>query len=173
MIATRFAESTSHAHAQAYEVDPEVSSRVVVFPTVFYQHLNITEDQDATVDYQQAHSRVVQYDPELWNTVLLLIPANFGDQWILFAVTNMAQALPKTSVGPRAQTLTQGDRKPDSAPFAILAFNPQSEKTKRSLRDKIKSYLEWHYLVTKGEELEFVDSHNAKVSAHLHRATRS
>lgn len=160
----RSIESNSHAHARAYEVDPVVCSRVIVFPALFYQDLSTPQGQDPLVRYHQAHSRVAQYDPELWDTVLLLIPANLGDHWILFAVTNMSQARPKTSAAPRLQTLNEGDLKPDSAPFSILALNPQSEKTKRSLRDKIKSYLEWHYLNVKGEELEFVDSHNAKVA---------
>lgn len=108
----------------------------------------------------------MRYDSELWNTTLLLIPANFGDHWILFAVTNMLQARSKESVIPPLQAVAEGELEPDSEPFSILVLNPQSEKTKRGLKDKIKSYLEWHYLFTKGEELQFVFSYDAKVERH-------
>lgn len=115
------------------------------------------------MNFTQAHSQVDQYDPELWNTLLLLIPADLGDRWVLFAVTNMARAQARTSVAPPLQTLVEGELKPDSKPFAILALDSQGERHTRGLTNKIKSYLDWHYLAMRGEALEFVDSHNAKV----------
>lgn len=107
---------------------------------------------------------MAQYDSELWNTELLLIPANLGDHWILFAVTNMHQAVSKSSVAPPLQTITEGELKPDNETFSILALNPQDDETKRSLKNTIKAYLEWHHQLIKQDELQYVSSYDAKVS---------
>lgn len=116
-------------------MDPPRLSRVIIFPSTFFAALKSTMPLPDISMIQEAHSTVAIYDDELWKSTLVLIPADFGSHWILFAVTNLLQACSKTSVPPIIQTVLEGERRPDDQPVAILAFNAVlGSKTKRQYR---------------------------------------
>lgn len=84
----------------------------------------------------------------------------------------MSQARSKTSA-TYTQIIADGEIRPDNERFTILALNPQSAKTRRTLTNVIKSYLEWHFHMVKEGELQYVGGYSAKVSTLFHHLQAS
>lgn len=153
------------AYSRWYESNPRKFKSVIVFPSTFFPNLKSAQPVPKRSLLRKAHSTVTMYDAEIWHSSLIIIPAHVDGNWILFAVTNLDQACSKTSVPPRPQTIADGDCKPDEDPVAILALNMKGSETRQQHRDWVKAFFDWHFQMMKGEELQWINSFNAKASS--------
>lgn len=164
----------SQAHAVAYEHHRALLSSVLVFPTSFGRSLlpSIPAGGSAAAPsthdaIQSANAEITAYPARrIWAASILLIPIHLCYQWVLIAVTNLFDAVPRDYIGPRINDVLPGDSKPDRSPFTILVLNSgRSARTKAFLEvpQRVRSFLELSWEQYRGTKLEFVDSFTVKV----------
>lgn len=150
-------------------------AHTIIFPSLFFdklkpllrQNIDAAERETALTN---AYNIVKPYDKQLWSSKILIIPVYHKDHWIIAVVANMDQALSRECVGPPAQSIAADEYKPDTDQFALFTINSLGE-TKHAIPATIRSFLEHHFHLIKGSELQFVDIWNAKVGL-LHSRCR-
>lgn len=155
----------SHAYAQAFEDSPDAVSEALVFPTSFFIQLKAKTRPESTQQsqFEKAHSIVSHYDRFVWRSSVILIPAQVDRRWVLLVVCNAGEAKSSQHVLPPRQFIEAGDRKPDNRRFCILSLDPEG-RSQSKLRSLTREYLKYDYMRMTGNELEFVEDFEARVS---------
>lgn len=159
----------SHAHAQAYEADRTRMERVIVIPSSFFAAIKgVRVSQGLTPTsrdtFRKAHTLVAAYDDVIWSSDVILIPGKLhAGHWILFVICNPGLARSKANVQPPCQIIERGELRPDINKFSILSLSAWGETPER-LRQLMALFLQFHYELTHGTDLQYVEGWNATVS---------
>lgn len=102
----------------------------------------------------------------MWNSTLLLIPANIDRHWILLVVCNAREAVSSRTPRVVCQQIEPSDNKPDGMPFCILSMDSFGA-SRESLRGLLRSYLQFDYQRRNGEPLEYLDGFRVRVSFYV------
>ncbi|KAG8919527.1 hypothetical protein FRC01_001244 [Tulasnella sp. 417] len=153
------------SHTVAHEAFQWRSTEVLVFPCAFTRGLLAIDEQGSPVNVehhlQRLHSQVTTLSlAQIWASSLILLPAQFGGQYVLLAVTNACLAISRSDPARSIHDVLPGHSKPDREPFAILFLSSTSVLEARSL-ERIKylivQYLQLLWKWECGADLEFVD----------------
>lgn len=150
---------SSHAHAKAYEGRPLQLAKVIVFPSAFYGalgHGKPSEGGDPDQEFELAYKTVSEYDDRVWDSSLIIIPANFADHWIIIAVFNASIASASSAIPSPLSRPPPGEDRVDRSPFCIVTFN-STGPTKSARVSIVRRYLEFHWQKLFATELQYAE----------------